>query len=162
MTRNRYSSGQDLKSAARLGDSDGRRGAEASVVPSAGAASVPAVPAVTSAPAAWSVPTIAVMGARLGRTTDSSESARRGGGNSSVPSTPVETPDQSTEPAPPGVPDPTGRPAELQEPVPGAFVPGDRVQLTDPKGRLHPVVLTPGKLFHTHRRAIAQDDLTAP
>jgi tRNA (adenine57-N1/adenine58-N1)-methyltransferase len=33
------------------------------------------------------------------------------------------------------------------------------VQLTDPKGRLHTVVLTPGKQFHTHRGAIAHDDL---
>jgi tRNA (adenine57-N1/adenine58-N1)-methyltransferase len=46
-----------------------------------------------------------------------------------------------------------------QETVPGAFVAGDRVQLTDPKGRLHTVVLQPGKLFHTHRGAIAHDDL---
>jgi len=46
-----------------------------------------------------------------------------------------------------------------QETVPGAFEVGDRVQLTDPKGRLHTVVLTPGKLFHTHRGAIAHDDL---
>jgi tRNA (adenine57-N1/adenine58-N1)-methyltransferase catalytic subunit len=38
-------------------------------------------------------------------------------------------------------------------------VAGDRVQLTDPKGRLHTVVLEPGKLFHTHRGAIAHDDL---
>ncbi|MGY1690565.1 tRNA (adenine-N1)-methyltransferase [Geodermatophilus sp. SYSU D01105] len=45
------------------------------------------------------------------------------------------------------------------EPVPGAFVAGDRVQLTDPKGRLHTVVLEPGKQFHTHRGAIAHDDL---
>lgn len=46
-----------------------------------------------------------------------------------------------------------------QETVPGAFVVGDRVQLTDPKGRLHTVVLEPGKQFHTHRGAIAHDDL---
>jgi tRNA (adenine57-N1/adenine58-N1)-methyltransferase catalytic subunit len=46
-----------------------------------------------------------------------------------------------------------------QETVPGSFVAGDRVQLTDPKGRLHTVVLQPGKLFHTHRGAIAHDDL---
>jgi tRNA (adenine57-N1/adenine58-N1)-methyltransferase len=46
-----------------------------------------------------------------------------------------------------------------QETVPGAFVVGDRVQLTDPKGRLHTVVLEPGKAFHTHRGAIAHDDL---
>lgn len=41
----------------------------------------------------------------------------------------------------------------------GAFVAGDRVQLTDPKGRLHTIVLTPGKQFHTHRGAIEHDDL---
>jgi tRNA (adenine57-N1/adenine58-N1)-methyltransferase len=46
-----------------------------------------------------------------------------------------------------------------QETIPGAFREGDRVQLTDPKGRLHTVVLQPGKLFHTHRGAIAHDDL---
>jgi tRNA (adenine57-N1/adenine58-N1)-methyltransferase len=46
-----------------------------------------------------------------------------------------------------------------QETVPGAFAVGDRVQLTDPKGRLHTVVLEPGKQFHTHRGAIAHDDL---
>jgi tRNA (adenine57-N1/adenine58-N1)-methyltransferase len=44
-------------------------------------------------------------------------------------------------------------------PVEGAFRAGDRVQLTDPKGRHHTVVLTPGKRFHTHRGAIAHDDL---
>jgi tRNA (adenine57-N1/adenine58-N1)-methyltransferase len=44
-------------------------------------------------------------------------------------------------------------------PVRGAFAVGDRVQLTDPKGRLHTVVLEPGRLFHTHRGAIAHDDL---
>lgn len=44
-------------------------------------------------------------------------------------------------------------------PVLGAFVPGDRVQLTDPKGRMHTVVLEPGKQFHTHRGAIAHDHL---
>lgn len=36
---------------------------------------------------------------------------------------------------------------------------GDRVQLSDPKGRLHTVVLEPGKLFHTHRGAISHDEL---
>ena len=39
------------------------------------------------------------------------------------------------------------------------FEPGDRVQLTDPKGRLHTVVLAPGKVFHTHRGALSHDDL---
>lgn len=41
----------------------------------------------------------------------------------------------------------------------GPFAPGDRVQLTDPKGRLHTVVLEPGHSFHTHRGALAHDDL---
>ncbi len=41
----------------------------------------------------------------------------------------------------------------------GPFRPGDRVQLTDPKGRHHTVVLEPGRNFHTHRGAIAHDDL---
>ncbi|WP_336921215.1 tRNA (adenine-N1)-methyltransferase [Aquipuribacter sp. SD81] len=36
---------------------------------------------------------------------------------------------------------------------------GDRVQLTDPKGKLHTITLAPGKVFHTHRGAIAHDDL---
>jgi tRNA (adenine57-N1/adenine58-N1)-methyltransferase catalytic subunit len=39
------------------------------------------------------------------------------------------------------------------------FQPGDRVQLTDPKGRKHTVVLEPGAQFHTHRGALAHDDL---
>src|ERR687893_754577 len=45
-------------------------------------------------------------------------------------------------------------------PVPahrGPFRPGDRVQLTDPKGRMHTVVLEPGKSFHTHRGALEHD-----
>jgi tRNA (adenine57-N1/adenine58-N1)-methyltransferase len=41
----------------------------------------------------------------------------------------------------------------------GPFVPGDQVQLTDQKGRRHLVLLQPGRLFHTHRGAIAHDDL---
>jgi tRNA (adenine57-N1/adenine58-N1)-methyltransferase len=39
------------------------------------------------------------------------------------------------------------------------FQPGDRVQLTDPKGRMHTIVLEPGKVFHTHRGALPHDDL---
>jgi tRNA (adenine57-N1/adenine58-N1)-methyltransferase len=39
------------------------------------------------------------------------------------------------------------------------FAAGDRVQLTDPKGRLHTVTLEPGKQFHTHRGAIEHDAL---
>jgi len=41
----------------------------------------------------------------------------------------------------------------------GPFSVGDQVQLTDPKGRQHRLVLTPGKTFHTHRGAVAHDDL---
>jgi tRNA (adenine57-N1/adenine58-N1)-methyltransferase len=41
----------------------------------------------------------------------------------------------------------------------GPFGPGDQVQLTDPKGRQHRLVLTPGRTFHTHRGAVAHDDL---
>jgi tRNA (adenine57-N1/adenine58-N1)-methyltransferase len=39
------------------------------------------------------------------------------------------------------------------------FVAGERVQLTDPKGRRHTVTLEPGKQFHTHRGAIQHDAL---
>jgi tRNA (adenine57-N1/adenine58-N1)-methyltransferase catalytic subunit len=41
----------------------------------------------------------------------------------------------------------------------GPFQPGDRVQLTDPKGRMHTLVLAPGKVFHTHRGSLAHDEL---
>ena len=41
----------------------------------------------------------------------------------------------------------------------GPFRSGDRVQLTDPKGRMHTVVLSPGKAFHTHRGALEHDAL---
>lgn len=36
---------------------------------------------------------------------------------------------------------------------------GDRVQLTDPKGRHHTIVLTAGKTFHTHRGQFHHDEL---
>lgn len=41
----------------------------------------------------------------------------------------------------------------------GPFREGDRVQLTDPKGRMHTITLTPGKQFHTHRGHVKHDDL---
>jgi tRNA (adenine57-N1/adenine58-N1)-methyltransferase len=41
----------------------------------------------------------------------------------------------------------------------GPFREGDRVQLTDPKGRLHTITLAPGKQFHTHRGHLRHDDL---
>jgi len=44
-------------------------------------------------------------------------------------------------------------------PVGAALAPGDRVQLSDTKGKLHTVTLSPGKPFHTHKAAIAPADL---
>jgi tRNA (adenine57-N1/adenine58-N1)-methyltransferase catalytic subunit len=41
----------------------------------------------------------------------------------------------------------------------GPFGPGDQVQLTDEKGRRHRLVLAMGQAFHTHRGAVAHDDL---
>ncbi len=41
----------------------------------------------------------------------------------------------------------------------GTLCAGDQVQLTDPKGRQHRLVLTPGRTFHTHRGSVAHDDL---
>lgn len=46
--------------------------------------------------------------------------------------------------------------AELRR---GPFRVGDRVQLTDPKGRLHTITLRAGQEFHTHRGRLAHDDL---
>jgi tRNA (adenine57-N1/adenine58-N1)-methyltransferase len=39
----------------------------------------------------------------------------------------------------------------------GPFVVGDRVQLTDAKGRHYTMILNPGSEFHTHRGAIEHD-----
>lgn len=36
---------------------------------------------------------------------------------------------------------------------------GDKVQLTDPKGRLHTIALEPGRQFHTHKGSIDHDEL---
>src|SRR5690625_7244835 len=36
----------------------------------------------------------------------------------------------------------------------GALAVGERVQLTDPKGRLHTVTLAPGATFQTHRGSV--------
>lgn len=43
--------------------------------------------------------------------------------------------------------------------ITGPFVIGDRVQLTDPKGRHYTMVLAPGAEFHTHRGAIGHDSV---
>jgi len=67
-------------------------------------------------------------------------------------------------PAPVVVPEadrPSDAPAHPAPAVPhrGPFRPADRVQLTDPKGRMHTLVLQPGKVFHTHRGMLPHDDL---
>jgi tRNA (adenine57-N1/adenine58-N1)-methyltransferase catalytic subunit len=41
----------------------------------------------------------------------------------------------------------------------GPFRVGDQVQITDPKGRKHTVLLVAGKQFHTHQGAVEHDDL---
>jgi tRNA (adenine57-N1/adenine58-N1)-methyltransferase catalytic subunit len=41
----------------------------------------------------------------------------------------------------------------------GALRPGERVRLTDPKGRRHSVLLEPGRTFFTHKGGIDHDDL---
>ena len=41
----------------------------------------------------------------------------------------------------------------------GPFAVGDRVQLTDPKGRHYTMILTTGAEFHTHRGIVAHDDV---
>ena len=41
----------------------------------------------------------------------------------------------------------------------GPFQIGDRVQLTDPKGRMNTIVLEAGGVYHTHRGGVAHDDL---
>ncbi|PRX45075.1 tRNA (adenine57-N1/adenine58-N1)-methyltransferase [Prauserella shujinwangii] len=41
----------------------------------------------------------------------------------------------------------------------GPFRPGDRVQLTDPKGRHYTIMLAEGGQYHTHRGAIEHDDV---
>lgn len=39
----------------------------------------------------------------------------------------------------------------------GPFRPGDRVQLTGPRGRLNTITLEPGKRFHTHKGVLEHD-----
>ena len=41
----------------------------------------------------------------------------------------------------------------------GPLAVGDRVQLTDPKGRMHTITLVAGKEFHTHKGSIPHDAL---
>ena len=41
----------------------------------------------------------------------------------------------------------------------GAFAPGDLVQLTDPRGKMHTITLEPGVAYHTHRGTLPHDDI---
>ncbi|GAB3567094.1 tRNA (adenine-N1)-methyltransferase [Spelaeicoccus albus] len=63
-------------------------------------------------------------------------------------------------------PDPSGRPESSDQAAPtgsqrwrGPFRAGDRVQLTDAKGRMNTITLVAGKTFHTHRGHFEHDDL---
>ena len=80
-----------------------------------------------------------------------------GGPSPWVPSPPVALPpvtdDRATQ-APPVRTAPIGAAARR-----GLLRAGDRVQLTDPKGRKHTITLAPGKEFHTHKGILQHDDL---
>ncbi len=65
-------------------------------------------------------------------------------------STPVTTPTSST-----GAAESSTGAAQRR----GPFRVGDRVQLTDPRGRLHTITLAPGATFHTHKGYFRHDDL---
>ena len=41
----------------------------------------------------------------------------------------------------------------------GFFSEGDRIQLTDPKGKMYTFTIMPGKEWHTHKGWIVHDDL---
>jgi tRNA (adenine57-N1/adenine58-N1)-methyltransferase len=43
--------------------------------------------------------------------------------------------------------------------TPGYFAAGDRIQLTDPKGKLYSFTIIPGKEWHTHKGWIVHDEL---
>jgi tRNA (adenine57-N1/adenine58-N1)-methyltransferase len=54
--------------------------------------------------------------------------------------------------------EPPGPPSGVRR---GPLEPGERITLTDPKGRRHSVVLAPGAAFHTTKGAVQHDDLIA-
>ena len=55
-------------------------------------------------------------------------------------------------------PRPAGQRGVISRPR-GPFAAGDQVQLTDPKGRQHLVVLVAGRCFHTHQGSLAHDEI---
>ena len=66
------------------------------------------------------------------------------------------TPDSSALPS--RTPDPSVHPTGTSRRR-GPLRPGDQVQLTDPKGRMHTITLEVGKQFHTHRGILDHDTL---
>jgi tRNA (adenine57-N1/adenine58-N1)-methyltransferase len=75
-----------------------------------------------------------------------------------------DAPDVLDDPAPEPVVDDPSPPAPPSAPAPGParggpFRAGDRVQLTDPKGRHYTITLETGGQYHTHRGGLAHDDL---
>src|SRR5580698_4949484 len=47
----------------------------------------------------------------------------------------------------------------MTKPPQGPLMPGELVQLTDPKGRSHLITLRAGATFHTHRGMLSHDDI---
>src|SRR5579871_5356613 len=47
----------------------------------------------------------------------------------------------------------------MTKPRQGPLMPGEPVQLTDPKGRQHLITLRAGASFHTHRGMLSHDDI---
>ncbi len=47
----------------------------------------------------------------------------------------------------------------MTKPRQGPLMPGEPVQLTDPKGRTHLITLRAGASFHTHRGTLSHDDM---
>jgi tRNA (adenine57-N1/adenine58-N1)-methyltransferase len=54
---------------------------------------------------------------------------------------------------------PTAGPTAVGANAIGPFRPGDRAQLTDPKGRRHTITLQPGAQYHTHKGMLEHDEL---
>src|SRR6185437_11341230 len=48
---------------------------------------------------------------------------------------------------------------QMTKPRQGPLMPGEPVQLTDPKGRTHLITLRAGASFHTHRGMLSHDDI---
>lgn len=53
----------------------------------------------------------------------------------------------------------TPAPKSLASLQAGTFAYGDRIQLTDPKGKMYSLTITPGKEWHTHKGWIVHDEL---